>query len=59
MQRDSWPPDATDCHELVPHVPTLECVSGAAVACLAVFLAAWVLCSLILLAAVAFEDRYN
>ena len=47
-----------DCHEVLPHTPTLECASGVAVACLAVFLAAWVLCSLLLVAAVAFEDRY-
>ena len=40
-------------------MPTLECVSSAAVACLAVYLAAWVLCSLVLVAAIAFEDRYN
>ena len=39
-------------------MPTLECVSAAALACLAAFLGAWILCSVVLVAAVAFEDRF-
>ena len=46
-----------DCHEVVSHLPTLDCVPGAAVAALAVYFAVWTLCSLVLVAAVAFADR--
>ena len=47
----------SDCHELVPYMPTLECVSVAALACVAAFLGVWILTSIVLVAAVAFEDR--
>ena len=49
----------SDCHGVLSYLPTLDCVSGAAVAALAVYFAVWILCSLVLVAAVAFGDRFG